>query len=153
MALYQVSKMVCVCDWDGRDKECIQHISEVTPWKSSSWKIEKETWSKNKDSLGNYGIWSSSVSIVSECRMDDCGSIAGRGEGFFLSSLCPDQFWGPLSFLSSGYRGSFPVGNARPGRDAHHSPHLVPRSRICRSYKSSPPWRVHGGDGTVFSLW
>jgi len=35
-------------------------------------------------------------------------------------------------------------GKARPGRDADHSPHLVPRSRMSRSYTSSPPKRLHG---------
>jgi hypothetical protein len=29
-------------------------------------------------------------------------------------------------------------GKARPGRDANHSPHLVPRSWMSRSYTSSP---------------
>jgi hypothetical protein len=41
-----------------------------------------------------------------------------------------------------------PGVKARPGRDADHSPYLVPRSRMCRSYTSSPPqeppWRVAG---------
>jgi hypothetical protein len=35
-------------------------------------------------------------------------------------------------------------GKARPRRDAGHSPHLVPRSRMSRSYTSSPPKRLHG---------
>jgi len=30
--------------------------------------------------------------------------------------------WGPPSLLSNGYRGPFPGGKARPGRDADHSP-------------------------------
>jgi hypothetical protein len=38
-----------------------------------------------------------------------------------------------------GNGGPFPGGTARPGRDADHSPHLVPRSRMSRSYTSSPP--------------
>jgi hypothetical protein len=38
-----------------------------------------------------------------------------------------------------GTGGPFPGGKARPGRDADHSPHLVPRSRMSRSYTSSPP--------------
>lgn len=33
-----------------------------------------------------------------------------------------------------------------PGRDAEHSPHLVPRSRMS-SYNSSPSWLLHGGSG------
>jgi hypothetical protein len=35
----------------------------------------------------------------------------------------------------------FPGGKAWPGRDADHSPHLVPRSRMSRRYTSSPPKR------------
>jgi hypothetical protein len=34
--------------------------------------------------------------------------------------------------------GPFPGGKARPGRDADHSPHLMPRSIMSRSYISSP---------------
>jgi len=29
--------------------------------------------------------------IVSDCRLDYRGSIPGRGKGFFLYPLCPDQ--------------------------------------------------------------
>jgi hypothetical protein len=36
-----------------------------------------------------------------------------------------------------GTEGPFPGGKARPGRDADHSPHLVPRSWMSRSYKMS----------------
>jgi hypothetical protein len=31
-----------------------------------------------------------------------------------------------------------------PGRDANHSPHLVPKSRVSKSYISFPPWCLHG---------
>jgi hypothetical protein len=31
----------------------------------------------------------------------------------------------------------FPGGKAQPGRDADHSPHLLPRSRMSRRYTSS----------------
>jgi hypothetical protein len=53
--------------------------------------------------------------------------------------------------------GPFPGVKARPGRDADHPPHLVPRSWMSRSYTSShpqaPPWCVAGlpvtdGQGT-----
>jgi hypothetical protein len=40
--------------------------------------------------------------------------------------------------------GSFLMGKAWPGRDADHSPHLVPRSRMSRSYTSYFPKRLHG---------
>jgi hypothetical protein len=36
-----------------------------------------------------------------------------------------------------GIGGPFPEAKARPGRDADHSPHLVLRSRMSRSYTSS----------------
>jgi hypothetical protein len=39
---------------------------------------------------------------------------------------------------------------ARLGRDADHSPHLVPRSRMSRSYTSSPPIASVAYSGTVF---
>jgi hypothetical protein len=32
------------------------------------------------------------------------------------------RLWGPPSLLYNGYRGSYPRGKARPGRDADHSP-------------------------------
>jgi hypothetical protein len=57
------------------------------------------------------------------------------------------------SLLCNGYRGSCPWGKARPGRDADHSPHLVPRSRMSRSYISSPPWRLHGVAGHLYFLY
>jgi hypothetical protein len=50
----------------------------------------------------------SSVSIVTDCGLDDRGSTPGRGKGFFFQLLCPDQHWGPPSLLSSGYWGDFP---------------------------------------------
>jgi hypothetical protein len=49
------------------------------------------------------------------------GSIPDRSKGF-SSNLCPDRLWGPPSLLYNGYRGPFPGGKARPGRDADHSP-------------------------------
>jgi hypothetical protein len=49
-----------------------------------------------------------------------------------------DRLWGPPSLLSTGYGNPFPGAYARPKRDADHSPHLVPRSRMSRSHTSSP---------------
>jgi hypothetical protein len=57
----------------------------------------------------------------------------------------------PASCLM-GTGGPFPGGKTRPGRDADHSPHLVPRSRMSRGYISSPPWRLHGDNGTDFTV-
>jgi hypothetical protein len=62
----------------------------------------------------------------------------------FLYPLCSDRLWGPPSLLYNGYRGPFPGGKTRPGRDDDHSPHLVPMLWMSRSYTSSPPKRLHG---------
>jgi hypothetical protein len=67
----------------------------------------------------------SSGSIVSGYWLDDRAiqvRSPAEAKGFFLLPLCPDQLWGLPSLLYNGYRGSFPGGKARPGRDADHSP-------------------------------
>jgi hypothetical protein len=96
--------------------------------------------------------WGSSVNIVSHYRLDDRGSIPERG--FFplasvsipalRSSQSPIQ-WVPR-VLSRG--------KAWLGRDADHSSHLVPRSRMSRSYEytCSPLCRLHCGSGTALLL-
>jgi hypothetical protein len=61
----------------------------------------------------------SSTSIGSDYGLDHRGSIPYRGRGFFLLSLRPDRLWGPRSLP---YNGPLPGGQARPGRDADHSP-------------------------------
>jgi hypothetical protein len=77
--------------------------------------------------------------IVFDYRLDDQGSIPGRGKQFFLQPLCPDQLSSPPRLLlSKGYRGSFPGGKALPVCDGDHSLHLLPRSRMSRSYTPSP---------------
>jgi hypothetical protein len=63
----------------------------------------------------------SSGSIASDYGLDDWGSIPGRGRGFFLWPLHPDQLWGPPSLCTVGTGGPFPGGKSRPGRDADHS--------------------------------
>jgi hypothetical protein len=54
------------------------------------------------------GAGGSSVSTVSDYRVDDRDSIPGRGKGFFLYPLYPDQLRDPPSRLSNGHRDSFP---------------------------------------------
>jgi hypothetical protein len=53
----------------------------------------------------------------------------------FSCSLCVQTGSGayPAS-CTMGTGGPFPGGKARPERDADHSPHVVPRSRMCMSY-------------------
>jgi hypothetical protein len=81
----------------------------------------------------------SSVSIVSDCGLDDWGSIPDRGRRFFFYPLRQDRLWGPPSLLYNGYRGSFPRGVMLTTH-----PHLVPRLRMSRSYTSFHPKRLHG---------
>jgi hypothetical protein len=63
----------------------------------------------------------------------------------FSSSLCVQIGSGvhPASY-TMGTGGPFPGGKVRPGRDADHSPHLVPWSRMGRNYTSSLPKRLRG---------
>jgi hypothetical protein len=93
----------------------------------------------------------SSGSIVSDYGLDDraIGVRFPAGENDFSSSLCVQTGSGAHSAsCTMGTGGPFPGGKARLGRDADHSPPLVPRSWMSRSYTSSPPqappWRVAG---------
>jgi hypothetical protein len=85
---------------------------------------------------------------VSDYALDDwaIGVRSPAGAKDISSSLCVQTGSGahPASCtMSTG--GSFSGGKARPRRDADHSPHLVPRSRMSRSYISSPPPKcLHG---------
>jgi hypothetical protein len=96
-------------------------------------------------------IWSSSVSVVSDYALNDRGSIPGRvkvrGKRFFLYfcvQISPEAH--PASY-PMGSRGSFPGSNAQAGRDADHSPHLVPRpkmSKTCFPLPLSPCMAISG---------
>jgi hypothetical protein len=85
------------------------------------------------------GSRGSSVSIVSDYGLDDRGSIPDRGRGF-SSSLCVQTGSGahPAS-CTVGTGDPFPEGKARPGRDADHSPHLVPKLRMSRAIPPLTP--------------
>jgi hypothetical protein len=85
------------------------------------------------------------VSAVYDHGVDYRVSISGKGKEFFLWPLHQPLGSGahPVP-CPMGTGGPFPGGKARPGRDADHSPHLVPRSRTSRSYTSSAPKRLHG---------
>jgi hypothetical protein len=78
-------------------------------------------------------------------RPGDRRSIPRQMRKDFSSSLCVQT--GSVAHPAScpmGNGGPFPGSKAWPRRDADHSPHLVPRSRMNRSYISSSPKRLHG---------
>jgi hypothetical protein len=89
----------------------------------------------------------SSGSIESDYGLDDLeiGVRSPAGAKDFSYSLCVQIGSGahPAS-CTMGTGGPFPGAKARPGRDADHSPHLVPRSSMSRSYTPYPPKRLHG---------
>jgi hypothetical protein len=66
--------------------------------------------------------WVSSVSVVSDYRLNDRGSIPARGK-YFSCSLCVQtrSEVHPASCIM-GTGGPFPGGKARPGRDTDHPP-------------------------------
>jgi hypothetical protein len=92
----------------------------------------------------------SSVSIVSDYGLDSW-AIRFRfpaGAKDFSSNLCVQTASEahPAS-CTMGTGGPFPRTNRSRGLKLDHSPHLVPRSGMSRSYTSSPqvpPWRVVG---------
>jgi hypothetical protein len=67
--------------------------------------------------------WGTSVSIVTDYRLDDRGSIPDRGKKDFSSSLCvqTSSEAHPASY-PIGIGCLFPGGKARPGRDVSHLP-------------------------------
>jgi hypothetical protein len=89
----------------------------------------------------------SSGNIVSDYGLDDraIGVLSPAGARDFSSNLYVQTGSGahPAS-CTMGTGDPFPGAKARPERDADHSPHLVPRSIMSRSYTSSPPKRLHG---------
>jgi hypothetical protein len=87
----------------------------------------------------------SSVSIVSDCRLDEKATeVRSPAETKnFHPSLC-------AHITPEVHPSSCPMGTGSPfpGRDANHSTHLVPTSRISRSYTPFPSYRLHGGNVT-----
>jgi hypothetical protein len=66
--------------------------------------------------------------------------------------MCPDQMWDPLRLQLMGSGGPFPGIKRGRGVTLTTHPHLLQRSRMCMSYSSSPPCRLHGGSGTALPL-
>jgi hypothetical protein len=89
----------------------------------------------------------SSVSIVCGYGLDDraIGFRSPAGAKDFSSNLCVQTGSGahPAS-CTMGTGGPFPVAKRGWGVTLTTHPHIVPRSRMSRSYTSSPPKRHHG---------
>jgi hypothetical protein len=94
----------------------------------------------------------SSVSIVSGYGLGDRGSIPGRGKDFSSNLFVQTGSGAHPTSCAVGTGGPFPGAKARLGRDANHSPHLVPRSRMSRGYISSPPKLLVAFSGTSLAL-
>jgi hypothetical protein len=89
----------------------------------------------------------SSVSIVSDYGLDDraIGVRSSAGAKDFSFNLCVQT--GSEAHPAScrmGTGGTFPGAKRGRGVKLTTHPHLVPRSRMSRSYTSSPPKRHHG---------
>jgi hypothetical protein len=98
----------------------------------------------------NYRSQGSSVSIVSDYRLEDRGSIPAEAKDF-SSSLC-------VQTSSEAHPAAYPMGTGgslagvQRGRGVMLTTHpsLVPRSRMSGIYTSSPPYRLHGEYGDSF---
>jgi hypothetical protein len=89
----------------------------------------------------------SSVSIVSDYGLDDqaIGVSSPAGAKDFSSNLCVQT--GSEAHPASctiGTGGPFPGAKRGRGLTLTTNPHLVPRSRMSRSYTSTPPRRLRG---------
>jgi hypothetical protein len=79
--------------------------------------------------------------------------LKGRRRKDSSSNLCVQTGSGAdLASCIMGTGGPFPGAKTRPRRDADHSPHLVPSSRMSRSYTSSPPSAFVACSGTAFAF-
>jgi hypothetical protein len=97
----------------------------------------------------------SSGNIVSDYGLNDraIGDRSPVGAKDFSFSLCVQTGSGahPAS-CTMGNGGPFPGGKAQPGRDADHSPHLVLRSWMSRSYTPLPSSASMACRGTALLL-
>jgi hypothetical protein len=111
-------------------------------------------WSWNLFEKEHYNLrsWSGSLSIVSDYRLYDWDSNPAEPKGFSSSLYVQTSSEAHPASYPIGSGSPFPGGKAGPERDADNSPHLVPRSRMSRSYTSSPPWRLYGGSVTALLL-
>jgi hypothetical protein len=97
----------------------------------------------------------SSVSIITDYLLEDreiTVLLPAEAKGF-SPNLCVQTGSGahPASCpMDTG--GPFPETKERPGRNTDHSPHLVMRLRMSRSYTSSPPSASMACRGIVIFL-
>jgi hypothetical protein len=89
-------------------------------------------------SLRVYNGWrGAGIGLHSVLLRTGQGSITGMGVKIYpLASCVQTSSEAHPASCPVGTGGSFPGGEARPGRDADHSPHFLPRSRMTRSYTS-----------------
>jgi hypothetical protein len=79
----------------------------------------------------------SSVGIATDYRLDDRGSIPGRGRTFFCKPQLLDRLQSLPSLLPNGNPGLFSSGVKLQGREADQS-RIMPNSRIVELYPNSP---------------
>jgi hypothetical protein len=95
--------------------------------------------------------WGSSVSIVSDYGLDGVRSLVEK-KVFSSSVIAQTSSEAHPASYPVGNRGPFPEGKLLPGDDAYHAPHLVPSSRMSRSYTASPPLRLLCGSGITLTV-
>jgi hypothetical protein len=89
---------------------------------------------------GHDGSRDSTIGIATSYGLNSRGlgvrvPVEGR---FCSSSRRPGRFWGPPSVLSNGYRGFFPPGVKRQGREANHSHTTSAKAKNMWIYTSTP---------------
>jgi hypothetical protein len=80
------------------------------------------------------------VAVATGYGLDD-GGVGVRvpvESRIFSSPRCPYRLWGPPSLLFNGYRGLFPAGVKRPGREADNSPPTCAEVKKMWIYTSIP---------------
>jgi hypothetical protein len=103
-----------------------------------------------------HGEKGSSVSIVSGYGLDDWAievRSPAEAKDFSFSLYVVTGSGAHSASCPMGTGAPFPGAKARPGRDADHSPHLLPRSNMSRSYTSSHPKRVRSVWSDCFSFY
>jgi hypothetical protein len=87
---------------------------------------------------------------VSDYWLEDWVSISGRGKEFFSLASVLRPALRPTRPPIQWVPGGLSPGVKCPTLTTHLQ--LVLRSRISRSYTSSPQWSLHGGSGTALML-